>query len=315
MKGTLNKKALSIILITLFTAMLFGGCGKAQNASLSDNTSENIKYPLTITDFYGRKVTIDKKPVRVISAAPNITEIMYALNASDRLKGRTDYCDYPQSVKSVPSIGSITDPSIEKIVELKPDVVIASNLISKAVVDKLQSLNIKVVALHGTEDINGAYDTIQKVDMILGDKAAADKIVSDMKAKVQMVENKVKGAKKPKVYYVVSYGQYGDYTGGKDTYIDKMIQSAGGTNIAEDTDGWKYSLEKIMENDPDMIICSKYFNTKEGIMKENGYKNLRAVKDGNVFEIDNNLLDRQGPRMADGLVELAKAIHPELFKN
>lgn len=315
MKKTLYKKTLSIILGTFFIVLLLGGCGKLQNTSLSENTSGSIKYPLTITDFYGRKVTIDKKPERVISAAPNITEIMYALNASDRLKGRTDYCDYPESAKAIPSIGSITDPSVEKIVELKPDVVIASNLINKAVVDKLQNLNIKVVVLHGTEDINGAYDTIQKVDMILGDKAAADKIVSNMKAKVDTVENKVKDAKKPKVYYVVSYGQYGDYTGGKDTYIDKMIQAAGGTNIAEDTDGWKYSLEKIMENDPDMIVCSKYFNTKEGIMKENGYKDLRAVKEGNVFAIDNNLLDRQGPRMADGLVELAKAIHPELFKN
>jgi iron complex transport system substrate-binding protein len=315
MKKQSIMKILSMISSIIFTLIIFGGCGRVQNAASNEEILANIKYPLTVTDFYGRKVTIDKKPERVISASPNVTEIMYALNASDRLKGRTDYCDYPLDVKDVPSIGSMTDPSVEKVIELKPDVVIASNMINKTIVDKLEKLNIKVVVLHGTEDIDGAYDAIEKVDMILGDKDAANKIVSDMKKKVEMVKSKVKDVKKPKVYYVVSYGQYGDYTGGKDTYIDKMIQSAGGANIAEDVSGWKYSLEKVMENDPDIIICSKYFNTKEGLMKENGYKDLRAVKNGNVFEIDNNLLDRQGPRMADGLLELARVIHPELFKN
>lgn len=315
MKKQSIMKILSMISCIIFTLIIFGRCGRVQNAASNEEILANIKYPLTVTDFYGRKVTIVKKPERVISASPNVTEIMYALNASDRLKGRTDYCDYPMDAKNIPSIGSMTDPSVEKVIELKPDVVIASNMINKTIVDKLEKLNIKVVVLHGTEDIDGAYDAIEKVDMILGDKDAANKIVSDMKKKVDMVKSKVKDVKKPKVYYVVSYGQYGDYTGGKDTYIDKMIQSAGGANIAEDVSGWKYSLEKVMENDPDIIICSKYFNTKEGLIKENGYKDLRAVKNGNVFEIDNNLLDRQGPRMADGLLELARVIHPELFKN
>ncbi|MDP4146411.1 MAG: ABC transporter substrate-binding protein [Bacillota bacterium] len=314
MSKILRKKILSILFGFIFTAVFLSGCGSVQSKDSSSKVTGNSVYPLTITDTYKRKVTIDKKPTTIVSLAPNITEIVYALNASDRLKGRTDYCDYPKSVSSVPSVGNITDPSVEKIVELKPDVVIASNLTKKDIIDKLEKLNIKVVALHGSEDLEGAYDTIEKVGQILDENNNANKIVSDMKNKVDNIENKVKAAKKPKVYYVVSYGQYGDYTGGKGTYVDKMILAAGGNNIAEDAEGWKYSLEKVVEHDPEIIVCSKYFDTKAGLINANGYRDLSAVKSGKVFEIDNNLLDRQGPRMADGLEALAKIIHPELFK-
>jgi iron complex transport system substrate-binding protein len=106
----------------------------------------------------------------------------------------------------------------------------------------------------------------------------------------------------------------GDFTAGKGTFIGKMIEMAGGKNAADDVEGWSYSLEKLVEKNPDIMICSMYYDTKKGIQSTNGYKDLDAVKNGKLFEIDNNLLDRQGPRLADGLVELAKIIHPESFR-
>lgn len=309
-----GKRARHLLLsVFIICAFIFASCGSSQKSAevKKDNVSG---YPLTITDSYGRQVTINKKPQRIISIAPNITEIIAALNASDRLVGRTEYCDYPESIKGVESIGSLMEPNIEKIVALKPDVVIASTHFKKESLEKLEQLNIKVVVLYGPESFDGAYDTIQKIGQIIGEADAANNIVVGMKKKVDEVASKVRDAKKPKVYYVISYGKFGDYTAGKGTFIDKAIELAGGINVASDAEGWKYSIEKLIKNDPDIIICSKYYDTKTGISNTPGYKDLRAIKEGKLLEIDNNLLDRQGPRMADGLEELAKLIHPELFK-
>lgn len=313
MKKFLNKKFISLALLLTMSLTLLVSCGK-KNVSSDKKDSNNTSYPITITDSYDREVIIDKKPQRIVSIAPNITETITALNAQDRLVGRTEFCDYPESVSSIESIGTLQEPNIEKIAELKPDVVIASTHFKKESLEKLEQLGIKVVVLYGEESFDGVYETIEKVSKVIGEEEAGNKIVKDMKAKVEDVLNKVKDAKKPVVYYVVGFGQYGDYTAGKDTFIAQLIDMAGGTNAANDVEGWKYSIEKLVEKNPDILICSKFFDSKAGIMQTNGYKDLTAVKEGRLFEIDNNILDRQGPRLAEGLEELAKIIHPELFK-
>lgn len=312
MKKFLNKKFISLaLLLTMCLTLL--ACG-TKNTSNDKKDSNNTSYPITITDSYDREVTLDKKPERIVSVAPNITETIAALNAQDRLVGRTEFCDFPESVASVESIGTLQEPNIEKIAELKPDVVIASTHFKKESLEKLEQLGIKVVVLYGEESFDGVYETIEKVSKVIGEEEAGNKIVKDMKAKVEDVLNKVKDAKKPVVYYVVGFGQYGDYTAGKGTFIDQLIDMAGGTNAANDVEGWKYSVEKLVEKNPDILICSKFYDSKAGIMQTNGYKDLTAVKEGKLFEIDNNILDRQGPRLAEGLEELAKIIHPELYK-
>lgn len=314
-----NKKSSRFLSLFLALAMIFAcvfsfaGCTK-NNVNDKKEANVSITYPLKIKDSYNREVIIDKEPTRIVSIAPNITETIFALGKGDKLVGRTDYCDYPKEVSNIASIGSLTEPNIEKIVELKPDVVIASTHFKKDVLTKLEKMNIKVVVLYGPETFDGVYDTISKVAEVINAKSQADKLVSDMKNKVSSINDKVKDKNKPKVYYVVSYGKMGDFTSGGDTFIGNMIEMAGGNNVASDVKGWKYSVEKLVEKNPDIIICSKYFDAKKGIQQTPGYKDLKAVKDGKLIEIDNNLLDRQGPRVVDGLETLAKIIHPEAFK-
>lgn len=304
-----------VLVVLLGISMFFVGCGnKTITKKDTSNNLQTSTYPLTIKDSYNRDVTIDKEPQRIISLAPNITEVIGVLNKLDKLVGRTNYCDYPVEVQNIKSIGTLKDPSIETIVELKPDIVIASTHFSKEVLSKLESLNIKVVVLYGEETFDGVYSTINKVASILNIKEAANKVVSNMKAKVATVKEKIKDKNKPSVYYVVGYGKYGDFTSGKDTFINQIIEMAGAKNTADDVTGWKYSVEKLVEKNPDMLICSKYDNAKNGIKTTPGYKELNAVKTSKLFEIDNNLLDRQGPRIADGLEQMAKIIHPEAFK-
>lgn len=308
------KKILSVFLIFIISVSFWGCSSKVQSSNGSSQSQKTTSYPVTITDSNGRKITLDKEPNRIVSVAPNITEIIFALGKEKKLVGRTDYCDYPLAAKKITSIGSLEQPNIEKIAELKPDLVIASTHFSEESIKKLEELNIKVAVLYGSDNFNGAYETISKVGQLIYSSSKAEQIVSDMKKKVQNVVNKVKNSKKPTVYYVIGYGQSGDYTAGKDTFISQMIEMAGGKNSADDVTGWKYSIEKLVQNNPNILICSKFYNSKEGIKNTNGYKNLTAVKNNKLYEIDDNIITRQGPRLADGLEALAKTIHPEAFK-
>ncbi len=282
---------------------------------ISQNKSEEASgiYPFTITDSKGRTVTIESEPETIVSLGPNITETVYALDLGERLVGRTDYCDYPEKVKEVASIGPIMEPNLEAIADLNPDIVIGSTHFDEKARESLENLGIKVVFLYAEEDFEGVYNMIKNIGELLNVSSKAEKLVSDMKETVQDVLERVDGLDKPEVYYVIAYGP-GNYTAGRDTFIARMLGMAGGKNAADDVEGWKYSLEKLVEKDPDILICSKFFNAKAGLLSAEGYKDLTAVKEGRLYEIDNNILDRQGPRLAEGLRELAEIIHPEAFK-
>lgn len=314
-----NFRKIFCLVTALTMALSFTACDKkeVQQAPEQNKQQETAKkgttYPLTVTDSNNKSVTIEKEPAKVVSVAPNITETIYTLGMGNKLVGRTDYCDYPAEVSKVASIGTLKTPNIEKITELKPDIVIASTHFKPEVEKKLEELGIKILVLYGEESFEGVYQTIETTGKILNAQEKAQEIISGMKNKVQSVQDKVKGKNKPVTYYVVSFGKE-QYTAGKDTFIGKMLDMAGAKNAADDVTGWNYSLEKLVEKNPEIMICSKYFDSKKGIQAENGYKDLKAVKENKLFEIDNNLLDRQGPRLAEGLEELAKIVHPEAFK-
>lgn len=269
---------------------------------------------VSIKDSHGRLVTVKAYPERVVSLAPSITEIVFALGRGDLLVGRTDYCDYPAEVKDIESVGSLMQPNLEKIASLKPDVVIAASHVTKEAVAKLEELGIPVAVLDYPQSFEGTYEAIVEVGKLLGAEDEAEAVIDSIEQDVLDVMSAIGEGSRPRVYYVVSYGQYGDYTAGKGTFIDTLITMAGGVNVASDVEGWQYSAEKLLEKDPDIIIVSKYWDTKKGFMSTSPYNQLTAVKKGNVVEIDNNLVDRQGPRIGKGLKELARAIHPEAFK-
>ncbi|MBZ9607621.1 ABC transporter substrate-binding protein [Clostridium estertheticum] len=313
-----KRKGIISLVLAVFVCVVFSACGsKGENKGSLNTTKKEtnaVVYPLKVFDSYNRTVIIEKEPKRIITIAPNITEGIYALGKGSSVVGRSDYDDYPAQALKVTSVGDLLQPSVEKIVELKPDVVIVSALFDKAIIKKLEDLNVKVVALGGEENFNGVYDTMSKLGQVVNASGEAQTIISDMKRKVAEITDKVKDAKKPTVYYVAGFGKSGDFTAGKDTFIGSMIDIAGGKNAAGDVVGWNYSVEKLVEKNPDVLICSKLYDSKKGIKSTNGYKDLNAVKNGKLLEIDENIIVRQGPRLAEGLEAIAKLVHPELFK-
>ncbi len=279
----------------------------------SEIQTSSIISGITVVDSYDRIVTIKEPAMRVVSVAPSLTETIFALGMGNILKGRTDYCDFPVEAQKIPSIGSLREPDIEAIAELNPDIVIASTHFTKESLDKLIALSIPVVVLADHDSFEGAYNTIETIGKLTGSENTAENLILDMKKTVNVVNEAVKGKENPSIYYVIGFGEYGDFTAGGDTFINQIIEMAGGNNIASGIKGWSFSLEQIIESDPDILVCSKFWNAKNSITVTNGYMDLRAVKNEQLFEIDNNMLDRQGPRLAEGLKALAKIIHPDLF--
>lgn len=306
------KLRLVVIIVMLLGVISCTGCLNEKSNRVAPKRAV-AGYPLQVIDSYQRGVTITQAPKRIISLAPNITETLFVLGKGRLLVGRTNYCDYPAAVRQIATVGSLQSPNLEKIVQLRPDLVIASTHFKKAVLTKLEELGIKVVVLYGEESFAGVYDTIRQVGRIVNASPKAEQVIVAMRRQVNSVTSRVKDRPKPRVYYVVSFGKTGDYTAGRNTFIAKMLALAGGANVADDTKGWQYSVEQLVAHNPEIVICSKYFNNKTSLQQATGYRDLSAIKAGRLFAIDNNLLDRQGPRLAEGLVALARIIHPEVF--
>ena len=307
----LNLKKLMVVATTMITMVTFVACGNSNDKT--KGTVEN-KFSITITDSTGETITLDKKPERIVSMAPSTTEIVAALGGEDRLVGRTKYCNYPESVNVLPEIGGTKDPNVEKIIELQPDLVVGSTHVAQEVIEKLREVGIPTVFVNEQENFEGTYSAIEKVGQLIGEEDNAKKIVDGMKKKVEETAKKVQEVSsddKLKVYYCIGYGDY-DSTAGGDTFIGEIINLSGGVNIAQDVQGWSYSKEKIVENEPDIIIVPSHSNMIEGLKTADFYKDLKAIKEDMVFEIDGDMISRQGPRIADAFEEMAKAINPEM---
>lgn len=286
--------------ILFFLVLLASAC--------QSNSTVNPEKHFSVTDSYNRTITLQKHPKRVISASPAITEIMFALGLGDKLVGRTDFCMFPPEAHKIASVGGLVDPSIETMVSLDPDLIIASAHFQKETVEQLEHLKTNIIVLVSQNSFQGAYETISRLSSIFNVAQRGDSIIASMKKKVLEVQSKVaKITARPSVYIVINYGKTGDYTAGGDTFISDMISMAGGINAARDTKGWAYSLEKLVENDPDIIIIRP--GEKEQFCKTKNYRNLKAVRTGKVFEVDNDLFDLTGPRLADGLDTLFRIFH------
>jgi iron complex transport system substrate-binding protein len=304
-----------VLLTTL--SLLLAACSPAVPPVIPTPTTP----PLTFTDGLKRTVTLNAPAARIISLAPSNTEILFAIGAGPQVIARDDFSDYPAEAKTLPSVGSSNGKyDLEKIASLKPDLVIASELNTPDQVKSLEDLKITVYYLSNPTDMEGLYANLVTVSELSGRKAQAETLVASLRQRVKAVQDKVAGAAShPSIFYELDATDPAKpYTAGPTTFIDQLIQIAGGVNIAGTlSNPWpQLSLEDILVKNPDMILLgdAAYGNSPEQVKQRPGWTGLKAVKDGNIQVFDDNLVSRPGPRMVDGLEILAKIIHPELFK-
>ncbi len=275
---------------------------------------------LTFTDGLGRDVALPAPAQRVVSIAPSNTEILFAIGAGGQVVGRDELSDYPEEAKSVESIGSaFQNLNTELIVSLKPDLVLAAEINTPEQVKQLEDAGLTVYYLNNPTTLEGLYENLGLVAQLTGHENDATNLVESLKARVAAVDEKIAPlSSRVNVFYQIdSTDPAKPYTAGKDTFITLLIERAGGYNIASELEGYpQLSLEKIVAADPAFIILgdSMWGVTPEQVAARPGWENLSAVKNGNVFPFDDNLVSRPGPRLVDGLEALAKLLRPGLFK-
>jgi Periplasmic binding protein. len=315
------KKWIKNIIVFIIVAVLslsLVSCSQKTQEKTSTNvnsakTEVKTTFPLKITDFMGRQVTIKKEPKRIVSLSPSTTELIYAIGAGKDVVGVTNYDDYPPEVKSVAKVGGYEGPNIEAILAQKPDIVFASNLSGKDQMETIEKSGIPVVVIEA-QNINQIYDSIKILGEITGNTEKGNEIIKTMKDKIKEINDKVKDLPKVNVFYVVDTN--GNWTAGKGTFIDELITLAGGNNVASDANGWaQYSVEKLIQKNPDVIITSQHATNAKNIKNMPGYKDTKAAKEGKIFVISNDdIINRASDRIVLGLEEIAKDLHPEAFK-
>lgn len=275
--------------------------------------------PGTFTDDFGRVINIDKTPQRIVSHVPGITEILFALGLGEKVVGVSTYCDYPEAAKAKPKIGGFWDPSIEKIVDLNPDLVLTNGSV-EYVMTQLGSLGITYIVLD-PKDINGIVKDIELLGEITGTGREAKEVIKDMHDRILRVSARVKDAPRVEVFYTFATTDLNNpWTAGPGSVVDSLINMAGGENIAARASApWvQFSLEEVVASDPEVIIVDAAMGSAVTPVAELKlhpvWQKLTAIKQGRICPIDGNLLNRFGPRIVQGLEEMAKIIHPELFK-
>jgi len=269
----------------------------------------------TLMDQAGRTVVVPGSPDRVISLAPNITQIIYDLGCEDRLRGVTTYSDYPAPAKALPRVGDYVRLDLEKIVSLKPDLCIAiKDGNPKETVMRLESLGIPVYAVN-PRSIDTVMSSVLAIGELLNASDRAESLVAGMKTRICRVEKMAATASaKPRVFFQIGISPI--VSVGSDTFINELIEKAGGVNLAGNRTAYpRFSFEEIVVLAPDIIIMTTM--EQEGAFDEvkarwRQWPGVPAVMADRIFVVDSDIFDRPTPRLIDALEILAQMIHPEL---
>jgi iron complex transport system substrate-binding protein len=314
-KHSSHAAAAAVVALLLAGALALAGCASAGTSGKAGPTTGAASadvFPVTIKDDAGRTVTIDKKPLRIVSLAPANTEIVYALGLLGELKGVTTYDDYPVAATKLPKMGDFTTPNLEAIAAAKPDVILVTGGVQADVVGKLEAPGAKVVVVD-PQDLKGTYAAIETVGRVLGASGKAGDVVAKMRSEAADIEKAVSSA--PKVTCFVEIGWNPLFTAGQGTLLNDLVTGAGGTNVVKQKGYVGYSTEQLLVDQPAAYLGTKSSLGDVGALAARpGYSGLAAAKDGRVFVLDDNQVSRPGPRIVEGMRQIAKALHPDLVK-
>ncbi|MFF3101033.1 ABC transporter substrate-binding protein [Viridibacillus arvi] len=317
------KKIWQFCLVFVLALGVLVGCGQTEDTKKKENsepaTEQQVAgYPLTETDALGNDVKFTEAPKSIITLVPSNTEILFALGLEKEITAVSDNDDYPKAATKKEKIGGMKFDA-EKIISLNPDVVFAHETLlgtSEAGFQQLRDAGLKVFVVKNAGNFAETYKTIEQIGHITGKADEAKKITDDMKAKVKEVQAKVKDVKQ-KSAFVETSDEPNIYTAGKDTFMQEMFDLANIKNVTADQTGWfQIDPEEIVKRNPDTIIV-KYNHVKnivEKVKKRQGFDSITAVKNDAVVQVDANLTSRTGPRLAEGLEVIAKAVYPEAFE-
>ena len=316
----LTTKATVPLIVSAFVMAFLGACAPIAEKPTAPGQSEPA-FPFTVTDQTGREVRIEKIPERIVSLAPGNTEIVYALGLEEKLVGVTKFCNYPEAAKDKPKIGGFSTVDIERVVGSQPDLILAADIHKEEVIPQLEGLGLTVIAL-APKTVDEVLDAIALVGESAGEQEKASQLIARLGNRVKAITDKTESLtqdEKPRVFYVIWHDPL--MTIGSETRIHQLIESAGGTNITQglSEEYPTMNLEAVIVANPQIIIAGSGMGEGASLpyefaLTEERLSGVDALVNSRVYEIDTDLVGRTGPRIVDGLEQLAIMIHPELFE-
>lgn len=315
------KKWVVAIVAVLFFSIL-AACGNSTE-DVGQGVNEEIETEeqevVAITDMIGKEITLETQPERIVTLIPSVTETVFTLGLGDHVVGRTDWCNFPEQVSGIQSVGGM-EFDIELILSLNPDLVIGHEMgVSSAEsgFEQLRDAGIPILIVGNETNIEDVYRNIQLIGKAIGATDEAENLVNEMKESFAITVEKAQAISEDDMRKVWIEIDPTLITVGKDTFLNEMLQMINAVNVAGEQEGWpKYTEEDVVIENPDVIITTYGYyvdNPRETILTREGWKDVGAIKNERVYDIDNDTVTRAGPRLVEGVEELAKRVYPEVF--
>jgi len=309
-----RKSCPSILLLAL--ALTLSAAALQANQAPATPPAAAPRASAQVTDELGRKVNVPAVVRRIVSLAPNLTETVYALGLQERLAGDTDYCDYPREAAAKPHVGGPMSPSIEAIVALQPDLVLATTSINRVeTVDALAHVGIPVY-VSDPHTVEGLLAGIRKIADITGAGGPGKLLVDDLRARLDSLHAALDGRTPSRVLFLVWSSPL--ISVGQGTFIADALKLAGAESVVKSTKNWpEMSMEEVIRLRPEYLIFARGHDdpdagSLEALRKKPVYRDLKPVRDGHVVSVSDSI-DRPAPRMIDAIEALAHQLHPEAF--
>lgn len=311
------KKRWIILMIAIVLAVtLLSGCApKEETGEITQETPAEAPETagISVLDDFGNEIVLEGPAQRIISLAPSNTEILFAIGAGDRVIGVTTFDDYPEEVLQIEKIGDFNGMNLERIIELEPDLVINYGEGITEETQRLVEAGIQIAGFE-PESIEEIIETIERIGLLTGNSAEAEALSKGMLDKEAELIEKVKGLETKKVFYEIWHEPL--MAAGPGSFVDQLILLAGGVNVAGDAESEypQFDLEQLIERNPQVYLTANDLpeKTVESIKERPGYENIDAIKNGQIYLLDGNIMSRPGPRIIEALEILMKAIHPEI---
>ena len=276
-------------------------------------------WPREFTDDLGRTIQLEEPPGAIVTLGASLLESLFAIGAGGRIVGRDDTSTFPEEALEITDIGSLFgELPTEAIVALEPDLILAPEVISTEQVTALEELGLKVYYQANPADFEGLYDNLTVLGEITGHGEEAEELIAGLEERVEEVVARLEAAEdQPRVFYELdATDPQSPWTAGPGTFIDMVISMAKGINVgsALGEDYAQISSEELLAQDPQVILLSDaiYGVTPESVAARSGWESISAVEAGRIYPIDPFLLSVPGPRLVDGLEEVARLLHPDL---
>ncbi|XQY93723.1 ABC transporter substrate-binding protein [Metabacillus sp. HB246100] len=319
-----------IAVLMVFTA----ACGTNNDQPVNDTSNQETDtaeesnqpqsdgtFPVTVVDGTGEEITIEDEPETIISVIPSNTEITYAIGQGEKLIAVDNYSNYPEETAELEKIGD-QQLDVEKILALQPDLALVTEYQHENnpdILNQFKENGTDVVVINSAESFDQVYASINLIGKVTGAAEEAQNVVQEMQDRLEVVKEKASRIEEPKRVWVEVSPAPDIFTPGQNTFMHEMLESIHAVNTAGDQTGWvKMTEEEIVTLNPDVIITTYGYyvdNPAEGVLSREGWTEVPAIKNEQVYDVNNDTVTRPGPRLIDGVETLAELIYPDVFKN